>query len=275
MKYYQGKWNQPGLGGDSTGLEKGVGGSVARWTTTGQTLLLGHLQKGIGLQFSTDGINFTPMREPLMVVGNGSWHQRNALEIISYPVLYDPRTASNQLSSGSWMLFYMYVQPDEGLGQRYLVYRPVEVSVSSAPVGAQVGVMLTRWYSAPLHERWSTTAAVPPASGSAYKMEAKSGYLMTVADPKQQSVELEDCLSQPGQPVVHLLMQKTSQGHVCEDHGYQRTRTAGFVYTALQPGTQPLYSCTSNSGGSHFTSNSQDCENLGRQESLLGYDLKE
>jgi hypothetical protein len=44
-----------------------LGGSVARWTTTGETLLLGHVPKGIGLRFSTDGINFTAMREPLMV----------------------------------------------------------------------------------------------------------------------------------------------------------------------------------------------------------------
>jgi hypothetical protein len=151
----------------------------------------------------------------------------------------------------------------------------VEVSVSNSPVSPQVGVLLARWYNPALHDRWSTTAAVPPVNGSDYKLEAKSGYLMTAADPKQPTIELEDCLSQPGQPLVHILMQKTPQGHVCESHGYQLSRTAGFVYTAPQPGTQPLYSCYSEAEKSYFAANSQDCDRLGKQEALLGYDLKE
>ena len=274
-KYYQGKWDQPGLGGEATGLEKGVGGSVARLTANGEILLLGHVPRGIGLQFSSDGINFTAMREPLLIEIPGSWHGRNPAEIMSYPVLYDPKTGSNQLPSGSWMMFYMFVQPNEGLGRRYLVYRPVEVTFSNSPVSPQVGVLLARWYNLALHDRWSTTQAVPPVNGSDYKLETKSGYLMTAADPKQPTVEIEDCMSPPGQPLVHMLMRKTSRGHVCEDHGYQRSRTAGFVYTAPQPRTQPLYSCYSESEKSHFAANSEDCDRLGKQEALLGYDLKE
>jgi hypothetical protein len=274
-KYYEGQWSQPGLGGDATGLQKGVGGSVARWTTGDEILLLGHVPRGIGLQFSTDGINFTAMREPLMIEIPGSWHGSRSAEIISYPVLYDQKTGSNQLSSGSWMFFYMYVQPNEGLARRYLVYRPVEVSVSNSPVSPQVGVLLSRWYNPALHDRWSTTAAVPSANGSDYKLEANSGYLMTAPDPKLPTTELEDCLSPPGQPLVHILMQKTRQGHVCEDHGYQLSRTAGFVYAAPQTGTQPLYSCSSESERSHFTANSPNCDHLGKHEGLLGYDLKE
>jgi hypothetical protein len=62
---------------------------------------------------------------------------------------------------------------------------------------------------------------------------------MTAADPKQPSVELEDGVSQwPGNP-DHLLVQKG----VCESHGYQRSRTAGWVFSSPQPGAQPLYRC--------------------------------
>lgn len=273
-KYFNGGWSQPGLGGESTGLAKGVGGSVSRWTTTGQILLLGKTPGGIGLQFSTDGINFTGLREPIMDGGGGSWHPRNPLEIVSYQDLLDAQTGGNQLSN-SWIMAYLYVQPNEGMNKRYLVIRPVDVTVSNSPVTPQVGVLLARWYNPGLHDRWSTTAAVPAVNGSAYKLEAKSGYLMTAADPKQPTIELEDCLSPPGQPLVHILMQKTPRGHVCEDHGYQRSRTAGFLYTAAQPGTQPLYSCYSESEKSHFAANSEDCDHLGKQETLLGYDLKE
>jgi hypothetical protein len=61
----------------------------------------------------------------------------------------------------------------------------------------------------------------------------------------------------------------------CVGHGYQGQRTAGFVYAAPQPGAQPLYSCYSESDGSHFAANSPNCDHLGKQEAVLGYDLKE
>ncbi len=274
MKYFEGKWDQPGVGGDSTGLAKGVGGSVARWITNGETLLLGGVKGGIGLYFSTDHINFDSLREPLLVLDRGSWNRPNPAEIVFYQDLLDAKTGSNQLSD-SWIMVYMYLQPNEGFDKRYLVFRRVEVSISKSPVTPQVGVLLARWYNAKLHDRWSTTAAVPPAKGSAYKLEAKSGYLMTAPDPNLPTTEIEDCLSRPGQPLVHILMQKTSRGHVCEDHGYQLSRTAGFVYSVPQPNTQPLYSCSSESEKSHFAANNPDCDHLGKQEALLGYDLKE
>jgi hypothetical protein len=94
---------------------------------------------------------------------------------------------------------------------------------------------------------------------------------MTVADPRRPSVELEDCESQQGQHQDHVLAPKGE----CERNGYQGQRTAGFVYAAPQPGTQPLYSCYSGSERSHFAAISQDCHHLGKQEALLGYDLKE
>jgi hypothetical protein len=46
MKFFQGKWDQPGLGGDATPLGNGLGTSAARWTTTGETILLGWQQHG-------------------------------------------------------------------------------------------------------------------------------------------------------------------------------------------------------------------------------------
>ena len=129
----------------------------------------------LGSEFSSDGINFTAMREPLLIEIPGSWHGRNPAEIMSYPVLYDPKTG--QQSAPLWLLddVLHVVQPNEGLGRRYLVYRPVEVTFSNSPVSPQVGVLLARWYNPALHDRWSTTAAVPPANGSDYKLEAKSG----------------------------------------------------------------------------------------------------
>ncbi len=234
--------------------------------------MLGWEHGGITLLSSADGMTFTTLREPLIYVGTGrvSWSRPGPTELIAYPVLLDAKTGSTEISN-SWVLAYMYVQPNEGMAKRYLIVRPVEVSVSNSPVSPQIGVLLARWYNAKVHDRWSTTEAVPPRNGDAYQLEAKLGFLMTVADPRWPSVELEDCESQQGQHLDHVLAPKGE----CERNGYQGQRTAGFVYSAPQPGTQPLYSCYSESEKSHFTSNSPDCDHLGKQEALLGYDLKE
>jgi hypothetical protein len=275
MKYYQGKWDQPGVGGDSTGLAQGVGGSAARWSSTNETLLLGWTKGGVGLHLSTDGTTFTsfvPLREPLLVLDPGTWNRPAPTELIAYQVLIDAKTGSNQLSN-AWLMAYMSIQPNESFDKRYLVIRSVDVSMSNAPISPQVGVLLARWYNAGLHDRWSTTAPVPPTNGSAYELEAKSGYLMTVADPAKPSVELEDCVSQwPGHP-DHMLDQKG----VCEaDHyGFRRLRTAGWVYSKPQEQTIPLYRCYNAQQRSHFASNAADCEKLGVMERLLGYALSQ
>jgi hypothetical protein len=270
MKFFEGKWDQPGLGGDSTSLGRGLGTGVARWTTTGETLLLGWTHGGMGLSFSTDHTTFTPLREPLLDLDPGKWNRPDPSEVVAYQVVIDAKTGGNQLSN-SWMLVYTYLQPNEGFDKRYLVFRSVSVSISNTPVTPQVGVQLVRWYNANLHDRWSTTAPVPPAKNSSYKLEATSGYLMTAADPAKPSVELEDCVSQwPGHP-DHLLEAKG----VCEAGHYQRLRTAGWVYSKPQEQTIPLYRCYNPQEHSHFASNSPDCENLGKMERLLGYALSQ
>ena len=140
--------------------------------------------------------------------------------------------------------------------------------MSTSPSAPQVGVLLTRWYSAKLHDRWSTTGPVP-GNDVVYKHEKDAGYLMTVADASKPTVELEDCVSErPGHP-DHLLAEKG----FCEQRAYQRLRTAGFAYRAPQENTVPLYRCYAEREQSHFASNKPDCEGLGTPEGLLGYAL--
>ncbi|RXH53953.1 hypothetical protein [Granulicella sibirica] len=268
-KFFQGNWDQPGLGGDATSLGRGLGTSAARWTTSGETMLLGWVRGGIGLFFSANHTTFTPMPEPLLDLDPGIWKRPDPSEVYAYPVVLDAKTGGNQLSN-SWMLVYAYWPPYEGADKKYLVFRDVTVSVSSKPVTPQVGVLLARWYDAALRDRWSTTAAVP-GNYIAYTLEKESGYLMTVADAATPSVELEDCVSQrPGHP-DHLLAEKG----FCEANNYQRLRTAGWVYAKAQPGTIPLYRCYNSNDQSHFASNEPDCEKLGASERLLGYVLEQ
>jgi hypothetical protein len=167
------------------------------------------------------------------------------------------------------MMAYAYWPPDGGHDEEYLVFREVTVTISKLPANPQVGVLLARWYNPVLRDRWSTTAAVP-GNDSSCKLEARSGYLMTVANARGLTVELKDCVSQrPGHP-DHLLAEKG----FCETRAYERLRTARWVYLQAQPNTIPLYRCYNAQEQSHFASNTSDCEKLGIMEHLLGYALQ-
>jgi hypothetical protein len=94
--------------------------------------------------------------------------------------------------------------------------------------------------------------------------------MMTAPDPKAASVELEECVSPGSGHLDHILIQKG----VCETKGYRRLRSAGFVFAAAQPNTQPLYRCYSAAEKSHFAANAEACNGMGKHEALLGFDLK-
>jgi hypothetical protein len=222
-KYLDGRWDQPGLGGNATRLMGGSGVSVARWTTTADLAMTGWVQGGLGLFLSRDHVSFKALAEPLLVTDPGNWRRPAATELIAYPVLLDARSGSNQLSD-SWMLVYAYWPPGGGHTDKYLVFRDVTVSAATAHGEPQVGVLLARWYDATLHDHWSTTAPVP-GNGTSYRLEAQSGYLMTTADAGTPTVELEDCVSERAGHPDHLLAEKG----FCEAHAYQRLRTAGWI----------------------------------------------
>jgi hypothetical protein len=274
-KYFNGSWNEPGLGGNATLLDAGGGTAVARWIATGETVILGSNPGGVGwaLYASQDHVHFRLLGVTVLPGAGGTWARPAPNEVIAYPTLLDANTGENQLGD-HLILAYTYVQPNEGFGQRYLVVRPVEVSRSRQADEPAGGILLSRWYNPTLHDRWSTTAPVPSVRGTEYEVEAKLGYLLTAPDEKLPSVELEECLSKPGEPLVHVLMQETPQGYVCENHNYTRSRSSGFVFTSARPGTQPLYSCYSEAEKSRFAANSEDCEHAGNKEALLGYVLE-
>lgn len=268
-KFFEGKWEQPGLGGNATRLVDGSGASASFWKATGAIVLTGWVKGGLGVRLTQDHTTMSVLDEPLLPVDPGEWQRPAATELIFYPVLLDAVDGSNQLSN-MWMLIYAYIPPNEDGSQKYLVFRKVAVSVSNKPVTPQVGVQLARWYAPTLHDRWSTTAAVP-GNNRIYKLEATSGYLMTAAPRGEASVELEDCVSQHPGHLDHMLAEKG----FCEAHAYQRLRTAGWVFAQAKSGTIPLYRCYDVRAPSHFASNAPDCEALGEKERLLGYALKQ
>ena len=270
-RYFNGAWNEPGVAGKGNPLD---GAGVAYWTTVGRTAGLKWIRGGLGLVVSGDRVHFTPvLSQPVMLIEPSDWSRKNGLELVSCADLIDAHTGLNQLGD-HWLLAYMYLSPGETFGKRYLVFRPVDFSWSRAPGEPPVGEMLTHWYNAAQRDHWATAAPVP-GNWAAYKLVAQLGYVATASDPKQASIELEECVSQwPGHP-GHILIQEG----VCETHGYRRLRSAGFIFSAAEPGmqppnTQPLYRCYSACEKSHFAANRDGCNDMGTREALLGYDLK-
>jgi hypothetical protein len=173
--------------------------------------------------------------------------------------------------SDHWLMAYLYIQPNESFDKRYLVFRPIEASRSRRRDEPQAAIALAHWYSVKKHEHWSTTAPVP-GNYNDYQLIAQSGYLLTATDAQRPTIEIDDCVKQQGTDHDHILMQKKE---VCESHGYKRERTVGWVFPAPQQRTQALYRCFSESEGSHFAANREDCRQQGKMEVLLGYDLTE
>jgi hypothetical protein len=266
-KYFNGAWSEPGIGGKSSPID---GAGSAFWNTTGETIGLNWVKGGMGLIASQDRLHFTAIvSQPLFLTEPGDWSRKNGLELVSYADLIDAKTGLNQLDD-HWLLAYTYLNPGENFDKRYLIFRPVDISWARSAGEPQVGEMLTHWYDAAQHDHWATIAPVP-GNYSAYRLVAQLGYMLTAPDPAKSTVELEECISKwPGHP-DRILIQKG----VCEKNDYQRLRSAGFVYSAAQPNTQPLYRCYSEAEHSHFASNSEDCNNMGKREALLGYALKQ
>ena len=266
-KYFNGNWSEPGVDGKSSPIE---GSGVGWWSTLGATVGLGWVKGGMGLSISSDRLHFTSIfPQPILLTEPGDWSRKNGLELVSYADLIDAHTGLNQLSD-HWLMAYMWLNPGENFGKRYLVFRPVDVSWSRAPGEPQVGEMLTHWYDAAQHDHWASTASVP-GNWTAYKMVAQLGYMMTAPDSEKSSTELEECVSQGSGHLDHILIQKG----VCETQGYTRLRSAGWVFSAEQANTQPLYRCYSDTEKSHFAANKDDCNGMGKREALLGYDLKQ
>jgi hypothetical protein len=265
-KYYNGARSEPGVDGKSSPFG-GLG--AGWWSTTGETIGMNWFKGGLGLIASRDHMHFQPVvSQPLMLTEPGDWSRKNGLELVSYGTLIDAKTGLNQLGD-HWLLAYMYLNPGENFGKRYLIFRPVDISWARAPGEPQVGEMLTHWYNAAQHDHWATTAPVP-GNYTEYRLVVQLGYMMTAPDAREASVELEECISKwPGHP-DRILIQKG----VCETQDYQRLRSAGFVYSAAHPNTQPLYRCYSDTEKSHFAANTEDCNGMGKREALLGYDLK-
>jgi hypothetical protein len=267
-KYYEGAWNEPGLGGNATAIGfvgPGVGylqepGWMAAVTTDPWF-------GGVRLSLSTDKASFVDVGEPLVTIDAADWHRPADTDLIAYPTILNPETGGNAVG-WQFLLSYVYVPPGKGFDSRYLVQQDVSLTLEDQPPAVAVAVALTRWSDPTAHSYVTSTG---PLTGDrlGYHQDRTVAYILTRAPAGIPSTKLAECSAERQGRLDQILAEDGS----CASEGYARERTAGWLYVAAQAGTVPVYRCADASNRSHFASSAADCEGLGINERLLGYGL--
>lgn len=267
-KYYEGTWDEPGLGGRATAIGfVGIGTGYLNEPGWVAAVATDPWFGGLRLSLSTDKVSFVDLDEPLLTIDGSDWNRPADTDLISYASLLNPDNGSNAVDT-RFLLSYSYVPPGKGFDSRYLVYHEVSLAVEDAPVAVQVGMALTRW-SDPERQIYVTSTGPLTGDRLAYRRDRLVAYMLTRAPDDVASIKFAECSSNwPGH-----LDQILAEDGSCEGAGYARERTAGWLYADAQPEAVPVYRCVNERAQTHFVSTAPDCEGLGAMEFLLGYGL--
>ena len=273
FKWYNGSFSSPGLAGNMTPLTAfPYLPAVSLFTPTNNAALLGLDESfgGLRLSFSSgtgpSGSNptvFTSISEPLLHVDSDN-DPPGPNEWIGYSGMAAPSGGKNW--DKRFYLFNAYVQPNQGFDKRYLIRRPVDVTLSPSSVSPQVEVQLTRYNSSSRPDSWTTTAVPAPSAGTSdYAWQKDLGYILTKATTG--TVEIDDCYISGWDD--HFIGVNGN----CE--GQTKLRTLGYVYSSSAANRKPIYRCYNSSQTNHIVSDNSTCEGLGQLEYLIGYVIAE
>lgn len=267
-KYYEGAWNEPGLGGNATAIGF-VGPAVGYLKEPGlmAAVTTDPWFGGVRLSLSRDKVSFADVAEPLVSIDAADWHRPADTDLIAYPTILNPKTGGNVVD-WNFTLAYTYLPPGKGFDSRYLVEQDVSLTLGDEPTTSAAGVALTRW-SDPGRQLYVTSTGPLTGDRLAYRQDAIVAYMLTRAPTDGASVKIVECSGSQGGHLDQMLAEDGS----CATQGYVRERTAGWLYMAAAPGTVPVYRCSDTAGQTHFASHAADCEGLGLNDVLLGYGL--
>ena len=268
-KFYEGDWNEPGLGGNAAAIGFiGTGAGYLKERGWVAAVTTDRWFGGVRLSLSEDKVTFADLRDPLLPIDGADWDRPAETALIAYGTILNPGDGSNAVGR-DFLLSYIYVPAGKGFESRYLVHHEVSLTVADDPQPVQARLALTRWQDP---EQGVYVTSTGPLTGDrlAYRQDAIVAYLMTRAPEDVASVKLEECSSHWA---GHLDQMLTADGG-CEAVGYTRERTAGWLFAEEQPGSVPVYRCNDEGASTHFASSAADCEGRGRMEYLLGYGLK-
>jgi hypothetical protein len=211
--------------------------------------------QGLRLSHSYDGVNFTSMDDPLLIVEDEDWVRDAAdKELVVYPSVSTP--ALNSWRDGFY-LFYTYLQPGEDFSKRYLVVRKVDVAnvPNKNAADPQVKVEFSNYYSSARKDTWSTNTMTP----ADYVYQKSLGYLYTRA--LTGTVTFFDCYN------------TTNDDHFVgvDNCGTNKElRKLGYIWSAQQPNSVPVFSCYDAANVNRFVSLDPNCEGS-QNELTLGY----
>jgi hypothetical protein len=267
-KFYDGGWSQPGLGGEATAIGfVGPGAGYLREPGWVATVATDPWFGGVRLSLSADKVSFVDLEEPLLTIDGSDWARPAATDLVAYPTILNPDTGGNGIN-WRFVLSYVYVPPGKGFDNRYLVEQEVSLALEDTPPAVQAGMALTRWSDSDRHTYVTSTGPLT-RDRLAYRRDTVVAYMLTRAPEGASSVKLAECSKERSGHFDQVLTEEGS----CEAEGYVRDRTAGWLYTAEQPGAVPVYRCSDKAARTHFASSAPDCEGLGVNEALLGYGL--
>ncbi len=275
LKWYNGSFSQPGIGGTDTALGLSLAG-VSYNTALQQFvgLTYGSLPTiGFKVALSPDGVNWTVLDAPL-VTGGMAWDNSPTFGSNTvtpyghsqYQTIIGPDGSKNW--SDTFYIYYLYIRPGEDFSNRFMLRSEVKMKINDSPVSSpyKASAGLKRYFSSSANKHWVTSwLAVPKDSNWDFQEEADLGNVFTSAGTGL--IELDDCVYDLNHYVV-------ASGGDC-GQGVTKLRTIGWVYSPASPkpaNTYSIYRCYVPAMDSHFISLQSDCEGA-QVEYFLGYTL--
>jgi hypothetical protein len=259
FKYHDGRFNQPGIGGESSPLTERYTDLSRSWVSFNEHLnsYMGFgsvrnkgKKEGYSFSFSPDGIHWKASPH-MLLSAKGEWGNKrrgqDSEEFTGYLSLISTSGYSDRIGSVFW-LYYLYVNPGEKLsGGRYLVRRKIKIQQTDSKTADDLvpRVALVK-YQGPA-DTWITTVSTSPT----YRKEKVLGYLFTDQVPNSKPVY--DCY----QPMSgdHFLSADPSG---CGTAKY--LRRAGWIASAPFANSAQLYECINTAKHDRYASIDPTCE---------------
>jgi len=258
-KYYNGQWNEPGVGGDSSKIANMVGPQTYIHTPSNSFVSAGNFNpywnRGFMMSVSDNALDWRYFADPLVTPD-----PITSTDQIMYPSFMGP-TGGYDIGS-KFYFFYMWVPPGKTWTHRYQILKDITLTYvgynSTAP---STKLALTSFRSSETGETWqSTEIALPP-----YTATNVVGYVMT--RPYSNSFAVYDCYNYDTKD--HFV--GTADECFLSGAGIEAPRMLGYVWSTRTGDSSAVYRCTG-ANQDTFLSTDTQCEGRASAQTVpFGY----
>jgi hypothetical protein len=262
LKYFNGAFTEPGLGGDSSPIDPS--GQLARAWVTYSTALKSFIgfsrvsrqdadpsagSAGFGLTFSTDGVNGWSALPNLVLESSGPWAGRteSSGELIEYPSMVSLEGSSEFVGDTFW-IYSMYLQAGQPLEHnRYLLRRRISLTPAAGLSPTEMVPRITLATYELGKDSWTTTTV----TSTDYALVDTLGALYT--DRVPNSAPLYDCYL-PVQGDHMLSSERNCEGPMAFYQG-----RLGWIAQYPFEGATQIFRCYEPARARHFVSRDPTC----------------